>query len=139
MPFCAYGALAGGFLTKSPEFVAESKDMRWDNSTRLGQFYHRLYDKPKLIKALQTWEELSKESGISKAALSYRWVAYNSALRAKLGDSVILGASSPEQLRLSLEYLEDGPLDDWVVDRIDDVWDSVKDEAVLDNFNMELK
>ena len=72
MSFCAYAALAGGFLTKSPESIAESKDIRWDKSTGLGQIYHRLYDTPKLIEALKTWEEISNESGISKAALSYR-------------------------------------------------------------------
>lgn len=139
MSFCAYAALAGGFLTKSPEFIAESKATRWDRSTRLGQLYHTLYNKPKLLDALKTWEEISRESGIPKAALSYRWVTYNSSLRAELGDGVVLGASSPEQLRLSLEYLEDGPLEKEVADRIDEVWNSVKDEAVLDNFNTELK
>lgn len=139
MRFCAYGALAGGFLTKSPDFFTGSKDLRWDKSTRLGQLYRRLYERPKLIAALEQWDEISKDSGIAKAALSYRWVTYNSSLTAELGDSVILWSSSPEQLSLSLKYLEDGPLEKDVVDRIENVWHSVKDEAALDNFNLELK
>ena len=66
-------------------------------------------------------------------------VAYNSSLRAELGDGIIMGSSSPGQLTLTLECLADGPLEKAVADRIDEIWDSVKDEAVLDNFNMELK
>ena len=50
-----------------------------------------------------------------------------------------MGSSNPGQLTLTLEGLADGPLEKAVADRIDGIWDSVKDEAVLDNFNMELK
>lgn len=92
-----------------------------------------------MIAALEQWDEISKDSGIAKAALSYRWVTYNSSLTAELGDSVILWSSIPEQLSLSLKYLEDGPLEKDIVDRIENVWHSVKDEAALDNFNLELK
>jgi aflatoxin B1 aldehyde reductase len=113
--------------------------LRWDKSTPLGQLYRRLYERPKLISALKQWEEISNESGISKAALSYQWVTYNSSLTPEIGDNVIVWSSSPEQLRSSLKYLEDGPLEKEVTDRIDAVWNSVRDEAVLDNFNLELK
>lgn len=139
MSFCAYGALAGGFLTKTPEFFTETKSLRWDKSTGLGQLYHRLYNKPKLLAALKKWEEISNDSGISKAALSYRWVTYHSMLTVRLGDAIVLGASSSEQLRSTLECLEHGPLEKEVVEQINEIWNEVEDEAVLDNFNMELK
>jgi aflatoxin B1 aldehyde reductase len=133
--YIAYAALSGGFLTKTPEFFTTANDMRWDPNSSLGQLYRKIYVRPKLLEALKTWDEISKESGISKAALSYRWVRFNSALRGDLGDGMIIWSKTPEQLRSSLEALQDGPLDKKVADRIDEVWESVKDEAVLDNYN----
>lgn len=97
--------------------------------------YHSLYNKPTFIKALTVWEEISNDSGISQADLAYRWVAYNSKLTAGHGDGIVLGARNPEQLQQTLEGLEHGPLDKIISQRIDEVWESVKDDAIMDNFN----
>lgn len=142
MSYYVYGALAGGFLVKSPSFFTGSNTdntVRWDKSNSLGQFYNALYNRPKLLEILDKWETISNESGVSKADLSYRWVAYNSAIDGAKGDGILLGASNAEQLRDTLRGLEDGPLDGWVVDRIDQIWEKVKDEAILDNFNKDTK
>lgn len=136
--FNAYGALAGGFLTKSPEFFTNSAaGTRWDKSTGVGKLYHSLYNKPSFIKALAVWEKISKVSGLSQADLAYRWVAYNSKLTVEHGDGILLGARSPEQLQLTLDGLKDGPLGKTVAQRIDEVWESVKDETIMENFNRE--
>jgi hypothetical protein len=45
------------------------------------------------------------------------------------------GASGPAQLRKTLEGLRAGPLPRGVVERIEGVWEAVKDEAILDNYN----
>ncbi len=72
---------------------------------------------------------------MSKAALAYRWVAYNSALSGGYGDGMIIGATKPEQLDQTLESIQAGPLPDAAVRRIDKVWEMVKDEAPVDNYH----
>lgn len=136
MSFFAYSPLAGGFLTKKHEDITNGvSGGRFDKDSRIGQMYHKLYNKPTLLAALEKWEDIAKDAGVSQAELAYRWVAFNSALKREHGDGIILGASRPSQLENTLEGLEKGPLDGEVVKRIEGVWDTVKDEAPLDNFN----
>ena len=134
MSFYAYSPLAGGFLVKTPEFVAAGNQGRWDTSASYGSIYHKIYNKPSMLEALKQWEAISKQSGIAKAALAYRWVAFNSQLAAKCGDGIIIGASRLAQLEETLKWLEDGPLDSNVTQQIDKVWDAVKHEASFDNY-----
>ena len=75
---------------------------------------------------------------MSKAALAYRYVAYNSALSNQYGDSIIIGASRTSQLEETLKAIEEGPLDEKTCARIDELWENVKDVAPLDNYNHKL-
>jgi len=133
--FNAYSPLAGGFLTKSAKDF-DGPVGRFNASNPLGERYMTLYKKPAFIAALNSWDTISAESGIPKAELAYRWVAYNSALGPRRGDGMVIGARTVEQLRQSLVSLKKGPLPDNVVKQIDDIWLSVKGEAGLDNFNL---
>lgn len=136
--FVAYAVLASGFLTKSSDFFTQestSSSFRWNPKTNLGQFYQLLYNKPTFVAALTPWEAISKKYGIGKAGLAFRWVAFNSALKPELGDGMILGATETHHLTQALGYLKDGPLEKEVVDEIEGIWESVKEEAILDNFN----
>lgn len=94
-----------------------------------------MYGKPLLLKALEEWNDIATEAGVSKVELAYRWVAWNSALSAEKGDALILGASKTSQLEESLTAIENGPLPEAIASRIDKLWESVKDEAPLDNFH----
>ena len=134
MRFFAYSPLAGGFLVKSPEYITEASDGRWDKNSFAGKLYGAMYNKPSLIKALGDWDSISKDTGISRAALAYRWVAWNSILEPDLGDGIIIGASSAEQLDETLKAIEDGPLEKGVVEGIQKIWMAVKDDAPLDNY-----
>lgn len=99
--------------------------------------HHNWYNKPRILEGLKTWDAISRDSGISKADLSYRWVVYHSQLgRDRKRDGIVLGASSPKQLRETLEGLKAGPLAEGVVVRIDGVWEAAKGDAILDNYNM---
>ena len=135
MSFYAYSPLAGGFLVKTPEFLAAGNQGRWDKSASYGELYHKLYNKPSMLQALNQWEAISKESGIDKAALAYRWVTFNSHLTTKFGDGIIIGAGRLSQLEETLKWLEDGPLDSKATQQIDKVWDAVKHEAPFDNYS----
>ncbi|THW53850.1 hypothetical protein D6D20_10536, partial [Aureobasidium pullulans] len=62
------------------------------------------------------------------------FVKYNSALKPKHGDVIIISSSSTEQLEQTLEGLDHGPLPAEVVEKIDSVWETIKHVAPLDNF-----
>jgi len=133
--FYAYSPVAGGFLVRTPQQIKEAKEGRFDNSTFIGQVYHKLYSRPALIDALEDWEKIAQTAGISKAALAIRWVAWNSILDQKHGDGIIFGASSTKQLKETLDALNAGPLEKNAIDSINQIWQKVKHEAPIDNFN----
>ncbi|KAJ3028563.1 hypothetical protein HDV00_010178 [Rhizophlyctis rosea] len=128
--YYAYSPIAGGFLSKSVEQLkAGGLTGRWDPTTFGGSLYHRLYNRPEILKGLEAWNAISSDSGIPRAELAYRWTRYHSALSADKGDALIVGASKPEQLEETLGGLENGPLPGEVVRRIEGVWEVVKGEA----------
>ncbi|KAK4964222.1 hypothetical protein LTR66_012411 [Elasticomyces elasticus] len=134
MSFYAYSPLAGGFLTKTKQQVQEGAG-RFDPDTPIGKMYSDMYLRPAYLEALQQWEAIAKDAGCSRASLAYRWVKYNCPLSSEHGDAIIVGASSIDQLRQTLEGLNQGPLDKNIVERIDGVWKTIEHEAPLDNYN----
>ncbi|CAI7588789.1 unnamed protein product [Penicillium crustosum] len=133
--FYAYSPIAGGFLTKDVATLVAGGQGRWDPNTPLGGIYNALFNKPSMLKGLEQWEKISKESSISKVELAYRWVAHNSALKEKLGDAVIVGSRNAEQLNQTLAALSKGPLSPEIAAQIEQVWKSVEADAPLDTFN----
>ena len=107
---------------------------RWAKGSPLGNLYRSLYGRPALIAALKDWEAIAREYGIGKSALAYRWVVFHSALKGEKGDGCIIGASRPAQLVETLGDLSAGPLPEGAVRRIEEVWERVKDEAPVDNY-----
>jgi len=134
--FYAYSPLAGGFLTKTKEtLISGLAEGRWHPSTDLGKLYGSLYNKPNFLEALVQWGEIAEQESIPKAELAYRWVAFNSHLRADLGDAVIFGAFKEEHYRETVEWLRKGPVSASAAEKIDKVWEMVKNDAIWDNFN----
>jgi aryl-alcohol dehydrogenase-like predicted oxidoreductase len=133
--FYAYSPIAGGFLTKSVEQITKGAEGRWDPSSSIGALYHELYNKPTMFEGLKLWEEISKQTGIPKVELAYRWVIHNSALKGEYGDRVIFGARNVEQLRETIGLAKKGPLSPDVVQLIEEVWRLVEADAPLDNYN----
>lgn len=132
MSFWAYSPLAGGFLAKTPQEIRDGNKGRWDKNTDIGKRYHAMYSKPTLISALDRWEAAAESIGTTKA---YRWVRYNSKLEGARGDRIIIGASSPGQLKETLKGLRKKSLDASILPEIDSIWESVKDEAPVDNYD----
>jgi aflatoxin B1 aldehyde reductase len=58
-----------------------------------------------------------------------RWVQHNSALKSELGDAMIVGASSAEQLEKTLLSCEKGALPKEVADAISECWGTVREGA----------
>lgn len=136
MSFWAYSPLAGGFLAKTSDYFRNPINKgRWNPDTEVGKLYNHLYNKPHLIAALDTWGEAAERAQCTRAALAYRWVKHHSNLSAKHGDSLLMGASTVEQVSETLQCLNDGPLTPEVVQMIDGIWDTVKDESPFDNYH----
>jgi len=143
MSFYAYSPLAGGFLTKTKKQLLDTSESgmesrgRFDEKSPLAFMYRTLYYKPAYLDALDEWDAIAAEAGISKAELANRWVRFNSALRPEQGDAIIIGANTTERLEATLVGLEKGPLGEEIARRIDAVWKSVEHEAGLDNVNLD--
>lgn len=130
--FYAYSPLAGGFLTKTAADL-DAGAGRF-NAQAIGGMYKKMYDQPSLRDALIKWNEVAEKEGVSKAELAYRWVAYHSALKGE-DDGVIFGASSVKQVEQTAQGLKKGPLSDAAVKSIEEIWESVKKDAPVDNFS----
>jgi aflatoxin B1 aldehyde reductase len=131
MVFYAYSPLAGGFLTKSAADL-DSGAGRF-NKDALGGMYSGMYDKPSLREGLKTWNQIAEKEGVPKAELAYRWVAHHSALTQE-GDGVIFGASKISQIEQTAGGIQKGKLSPEAAKSIDELWETVKAEAPVDNY-----
>ncbi|KIL88411.1 hypothetical protein FAVG1_08491 [Fusarium avenaceum] len=136
--FYAYSPIAGGFLSKS-EATLMDPEGRFGKGDKLSGLYNGMYNRPSFVAALSVWGKIAEDEGVSRAELAYRWVAYHSQLRGDLGDAIVIGASKEEHVKETMEALKRGPLTNDAVKRIDGIWDSVKEGASLDNFEMQTK
>ena len=129
MSFYAYSPSAGGFLGKTVAQVEEAV-----RNAPAGPGFRplrmRLAGSPAHIAALGKWEAIAEREGTDRAELAYRWAAYHSAMKRDLGDALIIGASSLEQIEETLSAVEKGPLSETAVKEIDEFWASVKDEIL---------
>lgn len=132
--FYAYSPIAGGFLSKSKADLIDPEGRFGDKNNALNAIYDGMYNRPSFVAALDTWEQIAKDEGVSRAELAYRWVVYHSKLQADLGDAIIVGARTGQQLSETVAAIGKGPLSDAAAKKIDQVWESVKAEASLDNF-----
>ncbi|XP_040889461.1 aflatoxin B1 aldehyde reductase member 4-like [Toxotes jaculatrix] len=135
MRFYAYNPLAGGLLTGKYHY--EDKD----GSQPAGRFfgnswatiYRDRYWKQShfqaidvVLKALETVYGSEKPT-LTSAAM--RWMYHHSQLKGELGDGVIIGMSSMEQLQQNLVATEEGPLDERVVAAFNEAWNLVAHEC----------
>lgn len=122
-------------MKSSAQIRAKEDAGRFGPNARTGAMYSSMYGKESLYEALDEWEHIANDAGISKAALAYRWITYHSALKKEHGDGVIVGASKVAQLEETLKVIEDGPLDAKTAERVDQIWKKVEHEAPLDNYH----
>ena len=60
------------------------------SSSRFKRLSNDRDSRPSLLAALSEWEAIANEARVSKAALAYRWLMYNSRLTAEHGDGMIV-------------------------------------------------
>jgi len=145
--FSAYSPLAGGFLARksATELMSRETGGRFavDPSDPEGMIgglglYRQLYSgRPVLVKALERWAEIAREADCScPAELAYRWVFWDAGLKEENGDNVTVGASRPEQVRKTKEWVDKGKLGPEVCRLVDELWEEIQNIAPLDNWNM---
>lgn len=140
MVFYAYSPVAGGFLTKTKDEILNSSGAgRFNSSHNNSKMWTGLYVKPTLLAALEKWGTIAEDEGCSKADLANRWVAYSPALSAELGDAIIMGPNAAERMRASIKAIKSGPPSESAMKKIDEIWESVKGEAPVDNFDLSRK
>jgi aflatoxin B1 aldehyde reductase len=135
LAFYAYSPIAGGFLSKTKTALTEAEG-RFGEGQPLSMVYNGMYNRPSFVAVLDVWEQIAKEENVSRAELAYRWVVYHSKLQGDRGDVIIIGARNIQQLKETVQALKAGPLSDGAVKKIDQVWESVKADASLDNYEM---
>lgn len=134
--FYAYSPIAGGFLSKSKAELTSDADCRFGKNNLFSGIYNSLYNKPSFLAALDVWDQIARDEGVTNAELAYRWIVYHSKLRGDLGDAVVVGARKQEQIRDTVAAIKKGPLSQKAAKRIDEIWGSIKEDAWLDNYEL---
>lgn len=127
MKFYAYNPLAGGVLTGKHKFQDSNKTEpgRFFGSQKWAVAYRERFWKNDVFSAvdkIQTTlnEVYGDEVKITEAVI--RWLYHHSALDGSKGDGVIIGSSNIHHLEENVAYAMKGPLDEKVVQSIEECW-----------------
>ncbi|XP_061640008.1 aflatoxin B1 aldehyde reductase member 3 [Phyllopteryx taeniolatus] len=128
MKFNAYNPLAGGLLTGKYHY--EDKDTSQPAGRFFGDNWAAVYrDRYWKQSHFQAIEVVQKALEVAYSptpptllSAAMRWMYHHSQLKGDLGDGVVIGMSSVEQLRQNLAATEEGPLDERVVKAFGDAW-----------------
>ncbi|KAI0161871.1 NADP-dependent oxidoreductase domain-containing protein [Hypoxylon sp. FL1284] len=127
MAFYAFSPAAGGFFAGNAKKVKTGG--RYDTSHFLGGLYTSLYMKPSIVAAVDNAVAVAAKYGVSGHAAALRWTASHSALDKTYGDSIIVGASSSDQLISNMDAIEQGPLPGDVVAAFESVYGEIDEES----------
>ncbi|XP_053725370.1 aflatoxin B1 aldehyde reductase member 3 [Synchiropus splendidus] len=131
MRFYAYNPLAGGLLTGKYHYTdqdgAQPEGRFFGNSWAAA--YRDRYWNASHFQAIQVVSEaLETAYGAGRPSLTsaaLRWMYHHSQLKGDLGDGVIIGMSTMEQLKENLAAVEQGPLEESVVEAFTAAWNLV--------------
>ncbi|WP_419999210.1 aldo/keto reductase [Streptomyces boninensis] len=111
----AYNALAGGLLTGRYRAGEEPGDGRYATS-QLAGLYQERYWRQDMFEAVARLQSIAADAGIPLADLALRWLLHRAST-----DAVLIGCSSPAQLRANLAAATAGPLPSDVATACDEV------------------
>ncbi|KAI4866126.1 aldo/keto reductase [Hypoxylon rubiginosum] len=125
--FYVFSPAAAGFFAGNAKKVKAGG--RYDTSHKIGGLYSSFYQKPSIVAAADNAASVASKYGISGHAAALRWTAYHGVLEKAHGDSIVLGASSSEQLDSNIDAIEQGPLPEDVVAAFDAVYGQIDKES----------
>lgn len=114
-----YNPLAGGLLTGKHKPDAEVAGTRFANP-----MYRDRYWNAENFAAVEQLKQIAGEAGLTLIELAYRFV-----LSHEMTDGMLLGASSPDQLRANLAAVDGPPLSPDVREACDEVWAGLRGVA----------
>lgn len=122
--FYQFNPLAGGLLTDryQRDTTEHEAGSRFDPSKSGGAQYRGRYWNDPYFDALDKVRPVAKRLGISTAEAALRWSSHHGLLKRELGDAIIVGASSAQQLEENLSAVEKGPLPEELVKAFDEGW-----------------
>lgn len=120
--FYAYSPAAGGVLNKKAS-------TRLNSEAAIGSLFRSWYGSPAAIKAIDKVVEAAEKHGLTGHAITLNWVLHHSVINGELGDGIVFGARTLEQLRNTCEAIKAGPLPSEIVDLLEEVWAEVKSSA----------
>ncbi|XP_048417734.1 aflatoxin B1 aldehyde reductase member 3 isoform X1 [Stegostoma tigrinum] len=131
MRFYGYNPLAGGLLTGKYKFEDKNEKQpigrffgnNWAEAYRNRYWKEHHFQALDLVKKTIDTSYRSEKPSLTAAAL--RWMYHHSKLRGDLGDGVIIGMSTMEQLQMNLAASEEGPLAPAVVKAFNEAWNLV--------------
>ncbi|PWN45902.1 Aldo/keto reductase [Ceraceosorus guamensis] len=118
----SFGPLASGVLVKPIDDLVGP--VKANSRMEALPFIQGLYLNDDIVKAVRHLETTCQKLGISKQNATLRYMLHHSGLSED--DSIILGASSPEQLESNLAACEGGALDREALKAFETLWDQVK-------------
>ena len=113
----AYNPLAGGLLTGKHRIGEPQPGTRFE---RLPVYRDRYWN-PANFEAVSRLSAVAEAEGRSLPGLALAWLLHHSAT-----DCLILGASSPQQLRENMSAVERGPLSRDGVEACDRIWKALR-------------
>ncbi|KAF9870699.1 putative aldo/keto reductase [Colletotrichum karsti] len=129
MAFYAFSPAAGGFFAGNHKNF--TRGGRFDKSIMVGELYTNFYMKPSIMAAADKALKIASEHGISGHAAALRWTAYHGILSRIYDDSIIIGASSPEQLESNIDTVEQGPLPEDVAAAFEAVYGEIDSDVEI--------
>ncbi|CDW98726.1 hypothetical protein [Sporisorium scitamineum] len=128
--FYAFNPLGGGLFVGNHSATSNPEQgSRFDPNRAQGQMYRKRYWNDHYFQALDLIRSSAEEHGLSMAEIALRWMMHHSQLEKRLGDAVIIGASSKNHIDANLVDFEKGPLPKEVVDKVDEAWKIVEPHA----------
>ena len=118
-----YNPLAGGLLSgKHTDPARPEAGGRFGGA--LGSMYRDRYWNEPQFAAVETLRGIAAQAGLTLVDLAFRWL-----LGRPLVDSILLGASTLDQLTANLAACDGPPLDQDVLSACDEVWASLRGAA----------
>ncbi len=124
--FYAYNPLAGGLLTGKYQSVDQLSD---SGRFALHDSYQQRYWKKDYFNVLQKLGEACRETGLNLTQAALSWLVHHSELDSEQGDGIILGVSKIEHLSENMQACDHAPLDQSILDILDQGWDIIKPEC----------
>ncbi|KAJ5354242.1 Aldo/keto reductase [Penicillium brevicompactum] len=131
--YYCFNPLAAGMLTSrySRERPEAATGGRFDPNTGPGALTRRRYYQDADFEALEILRPVARKHGLTEIECALRWLSHHSQLDEKLGDGVVIGSSSPQQLRENMDAMKSGPLPDEVIDALNQGWEVIRGKELL--------